>query len=456
MNETVEVDLVHMVTYRRVLPFLVTLGLVTNLVALVVLCRPSLRHTKVNGYLIVLTVCDFFVCVSYIPVITTITGCVHYSYTDALYFAHFGWTLVGVFQTIGIYTILWLSLDRFMAVWMYDLYPRIQQKPHVNRNRMILTAICCLAIHVVYMIDGKAECTSDVDHHLDCKHGRWLSTSGYELSYSEQWHKMYRFFFSLVIRWIPSTLLLGFNAGLVVGVARGRLSFPSASHPNAERNLVTITICITFSYIFFSLPIVVYITAFASKLDDRCSGLHSKEILRAVGNCFQLLEHIVHVFFMAGLNSAFRKELKVFLRLEQSTVEKEDYAGGIKGEEEVSRKGKGSQLTPRLERSTNGAAVNLRLDHSVTPNPSTRNTMLEPGEDSVMVRDDSVIVVMMVRDDSVMVVMMVRDDSVVVVMMVRDDSVMVVMIVRDDSVVVVVVVVRDDSVMVVMVVVRIV
>ncbi|KAK4290233.1 hypothetical protein Pmani_036854 [Petrolisthes manimaculis] len=377
MNDTLEVDVVHMVTYRRVLPFLVTLGLVTNLVALVVLCRPSLRHTKVNGYLIVLTVCDLLVCIFYIPVITTITGCVHYSYIDALYFAHFGWTLVGVFQTTGIYTILWLSLDRFMAVWMYDLYPRIQQKPHVIRNRMIITGICCVTIFVLYMIDATVVCVSKVDQDHECQHGHWISISGFQLSYSEQWHRVFRIIFSLCIRWIPSTLLLGFNAGLVVGVARGRLSFPSASHPNAERNLVTITICITFSYIFFSLPIVVYITAFASKLEDRCSGLHAKEILRAVGNCFQLLEHIVHVFFMAGLNSAFRKELKVFLRLDQSTVEKENYVGGTIGEEEVSRRGKGYQLTPRLERSTNGTAGNLRLDHSVTPNPSIRNTMLE-------------------------------------------------------------------------------
>lgn len=78
---------------------------------------------------------------------------------------------------------------------------------------------------------------------------------------------------------------------------------------------------------------------------------------------------------MAGLNSAFRKEIKVFLRLEKSTVGKEDSAGGG---EEVSRRGKAYQLTPRLERSTSGVPVNLRLDHSVTPNPSTRNTMLEP------------------------------------------------------------------------------
>lgn len=182
----------------------------------------------------------------------------------------------------------------------------------------------------------------------------------------------------LTTRWIPSALLLGFNAGLVVGVAMGRLSFPSSSHPNAERNLVTITICITLSYVFLTLPIVIYITAFASKLDDRCSGYHSKEVLRAVGNCLQLLEHIIHVIFMAGLNSAFRKELKVFLRLEKSSVGKEDSAGVAGGEEEVSRRGKAYQLTPRLERSTSGAPVNLRLNHSVTPSPSTRNTMLEP------------------------------------------------------------------------------
>lgn len=172
--------------------------------------------------------------------------------------------------------------------------------------------------------------------------------------------------------------MLVFNGGLVAAVIMGRLSFPSSSHPKAERNLIIITICITLSYVFLSLPIVVYITAFASKLDDRCSGLHSKELLKAVGNCSQLLEHIVHVMFMVGLHAAFRKELKIFLRLDKSAVRKEESTGMTTAEGNMAGRGKGYRLTPRLEQVSSDAAGTSRLGLSVTSDASSRNTILEP------------------------------------------------------------------------------
>ena len=104
----------------------------------------------------------------------------------------------------------------------------------------------------------------------------------------------------------------------------GRVNLPVDSKEagrSGERKLVIITIAITASYILFTFPIMIYITGYADTLPDRCSGNHPKEVLRGVGNALQLLEHVIHIGFLVGLNRRFRKELKILLGFQDSTGE---------------------------------------------------------------------------------------------------------------------------------------
>lgn len=140
------------------------------------------------------------VCVFHIPVITTITGCTFSSYGEAFYFTHFGWTLVGVFQTFGVYVIVWLSFDRFIAVWMYEIYPKIQQHSNVKRNRLLVSAVASVIFHLVYMVHTDLRCDSPVEGDEDCEHGRWIGVSGYQNQFSYVWHKVYRVIYGLFIR----------------------------------------------------------------------------------------------------------------------------------------------------------------------------------------------------------------------------------------------------------------
>lgn len=269
-------------------------------------------------YFLLLAISDLFVCFFYIPVATTITGCVFNSYTEAFYYAHFGWTFVGVSQAVGTYIIVWLALDRFMAVWMYQLYPRLQKKPNVLRNRMIVTGVTSFFSHLAYMIRAAVVCTGADD--AACSDGEWDGITGYEYDFTEEWHKIYRVFFGLYVRWIPSVLMVVFNVGMIVAVVRGRVRHPKTQGKAAgrsEKKLIFIMIAITASYILFTLPITLYIMVFAKKTENRCSGEHPQEVLRGVGNVFQLIEHIIHVLFLVVLNHGFRKEIKILLRLEE-------------------------------------------------------------------------------------------------------------------------------------------
>lgn len=145
---------------------------------------------------------------------------------------------------------------------------------------------------------------------------------------------------------MPGCLLVFFNASLVVGVVQGRVNVPVGSQTpgkSGELKLVIITIAITATYILFTFPIMVYITGYAEALPDRCSGNHPKEVLRGVGNVLQLLEHVIHIAFLVGLNSRFRKELKIILRLEKRTEDSgvDNYGAmenGVKGEQIKSSK----------------------------------------------------------------------------------------------------------------------
>lgn len=146
---------------------------------------------------------DLLVCLFYIPVITTITGCVFHSYGEAFYYAHFCWTLVGVCQSFGVYVILWLSFDRFLAVWMYKEYPKIQQQPNVKRNRLLVTAAACVIFHLVYMVQAEVICEDK-----DCEEGPWISVSGYQYQFHETWHKVFSVFYGLFIRCVEERLSL--------------------------------------------------------------------------------------------------------------------------------------------------------------------------------------------------------------------------------------------------------
>ncbi|XP_042224141.1 uncharacterized protein LOC121868003 [Homarus americanus] len=333
-------DRAHQVVYRWILPIVICLGVLSNGLCIFILSRPSLRSARVNRYFLMLAVSDLLVCLFYIPVCTTVTGCTFSSYAEAFYFSHFGWTLVGITQAMGTYTILWLSLDRFIAVWWYSLYPIIQKKPNLFRNRMVVTITLCIVTHLTYIFTATVDCSIPDEADGLCTEGTWIVKNGYRNNFEKTWHKVYRSLFGLFIRWVPCCLLLLFNMGLVIGVIRGRVNFPATgngSGRSGERTLVITMIAITASYILLTLPITVYIMAYATDVVNRCSGEHPKEVLGAVGNCLQLFEHVIYIVFLVGLNKGFRKELKILLHLEENINQKDP--GGVELGVSYSRSG---------------------------------------------------------------------------------------------------------------------
>ncbi|XP_042209520.1 uncharacterized protein LOC121857500 [Homarus americanus] len=286
------------------------------MVSVWLLCQPPLKTAHVNRYFLLLAICDISVCLSYIPVIITVTGCQLSTYGLAYYFAHFCWTITCTCHAFGTYTILWLAFDRFMAVWMYIYYQKTHKSGYFMRMRIIITYIGCFMLHLPYMIRGNVGC-ANVDERdvYTCPNSSWVSLDGFEYDFNEPWHQTYRYIYSFSVRWLPSLLLVICNLGMILGVYKGKINFPSGhiGKRNGERNLIITMIAMTASYIIFTTPITIYLTFYA---DKRCTD-SPEENLRHIGNSLQLFEHVTHIVFLIALNTKFRKQIRIILHISQ-------------------------------------------------------------------------------------------------------------------------------------------
>uniref|UniRef100_A0A0P4WI41 G-protein coupled receptors family 1 profile domain-containing protein n=1 Tax=Scylla olivacea TaxID=85551 RepID=A0A0P4WI41_SCYOL len=282
-----------------------------------------------------LAACDMALSVFYIPIVVTATGCNFLDYGSALYFAHFGWTTACTFHALGTYVIVFLSLDRFVGVWFPTLFKRLQQPPFGFLHRMVAMVVVCVGVHLPFMVDATVECEGfdeeeiQLSDNSSCPNGSWVSSDGFENSFNERWHEVYRYFYNLMVRWLPYGLLAVFNFSLVVAVSLGKVRFPGTAATevtkvdpatgtlrsgnrrqarNSERVLVVTVIAMTASYVVLTLPITIFLTALAGADTDRCSSPSPEETLRHVGNIFQLLEHVLHAVFLVLINPRFRRE----------------------------------------------------------------------------------------------------------------------------------------------------
>ncbi|KAG0711113.1 putative G-protein coupled receptor [Chionoecetes opilio] len=334
------------VVYRGVLPVVVALGVVTSLATIWVLAQPGLRKAAANRYFLALAASDLLLFLFYIPILVTACGCTFPDYGSAYYFSHFGWTLAASFHGMGTYTIVLLSLDRFVGVWFPTSFKRLQQPPFGFTQRMVAVIVLSVGVHVPIMAHGNVVCAEDKNikcysNATTCDSGNWVSVDGYECNYDQLWHIAYRYFYNFIVRWLPYALMFVFNVSLVIAVSMGKVKFPrqavmdheqlDGARPGArqkKRNkegiLVATVIAMTASYVLFTLPITIFLTGFADTGTDRCKYYNPKEMLRHMGNTLQVVEHVLHIFFLVLINPRFRREMLSLVRCRGATTEEGD------------------------------------------------------------------------------------------------------------------------------------
>ena len=371
---------------------------------------PSIQHHLDSNvvtcrYFLVLAVYDLVLSIFYIPIVVTATGCRFRNYTSALYFAHFGWTTACTFHALGTYVIVFLSMDRFVGVWFPTWFKTLQQPPFGFWHRMAAVAVVCVGVHVPFMVDAAVECwessnedtgmfksISNQTSDTSCTNGSWVSIDGFEYSFDETWHTVYRYFYNMIVRWLPSGVLFVLNFSLVTAVILGKVKLPGEAGEaenekaragtsmdtlrkgsrrmmrNSERILVVTVIAMTASYVLLTLPITIFLTALANTGTERCVTSSPEETLRHIGNILQLLEHVLHVFFLFLINPRFRRETLYLLRCRESGADEDTNSPDdqlTSGNRPVSHANRYSSITVRVRDSNMPVSCqSLRNDFS--------------------------------------------------------------------------------------------
>ncbi|XP_068233917.1 uncharacterized protein [Palaemon carinicauda] len=304
---------VQHIAYTIAFPVLICIGCIVNIICIIVFMRPRMRSVPVNKYFLALSLSDLIVCLMNIPIVITTNGCNIRSYGAAFYYGHFGWSMIEVWQTVNFYTLLFLSYDRFLAVYFYK-YFKEQDSEKILRLRYVITIVADIIIHLFFFINVNIECKDDKMPIEHCTPENFRIYDSYRFNNDQAWHKLYFVLNELAIRWLPGLLLVIFNASLIVAIAMGRLSNPTSTHRTKRRTEFRLTITligITSSFIICTFPNTINSVWFSDNLDEKCYGKH--EVFRAVSNNLQLLEHVLHIAFLSMLIPSFRSELISFL-----------------------------------------------------------------------------------------------------------------------------------------------
>ncbi|KAK4299263.1 hypothetical protein Pmani_028438 [Petrolisthes manimaculis] len=312
-------------SYGLVVPMVVTAGLLLNGTGLYLLTRPAMKTRSGNAYLVVLVVCDLLTLSASIPTALTLNGCHLTSYNTALYFAHTFFTAFYILQTYTLYIILWISYDRFLALWAWERFHRAQGRGSLWL-RLSLTLLLCVGVHVRHLVDVQVVCWRWVRDHWrpdlaasvsggGCEGGKWvlqdgLHQEGREKMWAEEVWWVVR---GLVVLAAPISLVLIFNAGIIFGMVTRRLHNNAATATTRRHALssIYITLGVSGTFLTCTLPICLHAILFAANI-KHCHGPYSEEVFRGVANILLLLEHLTHVPLLA-FNLTFRAEAKKLL-----------------------------------------------------------------------------------------------------------------------------------------------
>ncbi|XP_037799648.1 probable G-protein coupled receptor AH9.1 [Penaeus monodon] len=147
VEETMSPEIQYMghIAYNVVAPVIISFGILTNVLNLLVLTRPSLRGPTFR-YLKWLAVANLLVCVVLLP-FTLHSHATPVPYAAALYFAHIEVPVGNALIASSVYIVVGLSIDRFVAV----CYPRKYRNLHSHYVASVRIALSFIIAFIMYI-----------------------------------------------------------------------------------------------------------------------------------------------------------------------------------------------------------------------------------------------------------------------------------------------------------------
>ncbi|XP_042203076.1 alpha-2B adrenergic receptor-like [Homarus americanus] len=211
LEETMSPEIQYMghIAYSVVAPVIISFGILTNVLNLVVLTRPSLRGPTFR-YLKWLAVANLLVCVVLLP-FTLHSQATPVPYAAALYFAHIEVPVGNALIASSVYIVVGLSIDRFVAV----CYPRKYRNLHSHYVASVRIALSFVIAFIIYIPMGFYKMVVPASGSPD----RFLIEGNLRVV-STQWFMVYEYLLEICVRFAPAVLLAVLNTWIIIEFKR--------------------------------------------------------------------------------------------------------------------------------------------------------------------------------------------------------------------------------------------
>ncbi|CAL4217594.1 unnamed protein product, partial [Meganyctiphanes norvegica] len=166
-----EVAAVLKIRFHIVFPVLIVLTIIINAGCILVTMRPKLRAYHCNAYIQLMAILDLLSSIAYLPFVFDNELCLYSSYYYAFYFTHFGLMVADCLRTFSSYVLLFLTYDRFLAIWFPDRFKVIKQKGISKRMFIVGPLLAVSFIPVMCM-----------GHVTFQPNDKWLGLAGIKVS----------------------------------------------------------------------------------------------------------------------------------------------------------------------------------------------------------------------------------------------------------------------------------
>ncbi|XP_069195649.1 alpha-2B adrenergic receptor-like [Procambarus clarkii] len=206
---SVEIRNLGYIAYSVVAPVIISFGILTNILNLVVLTRPSLRGPTFR-YLKWLAVANLLVCVVLLP-FTLHTHDTPVPYPAALYFAHIEVPVGNALIASSVYIVVGLSIDRFVAV----CYPRKYRNLHSHYVASVRISLSFVIAFIMYVPMAFYKMVVPASGFPS----KFLIEENLQVV-STRWFMVYEYLLEICVRFAPAILLAVLNTWIIVEFKR--------------------------------------------------------------------------------------------------------------------------------------------------------------------------------------------------------------------------------------------
>ncbi|CAL4074379.1 unnamed protein product, partial [Meganyctiphanes norvegica] len=208
---TMEVKDLWFLRFQIIMPILVTMVVISHCFCLIVTRRANLRGKHFNQYYNAMSVVELVTATMYLPLFINSESCVFNNYALAFYNTYFGLTSINCNRTIGVYILVFLSYDRFLAVQPSLKFQQVRNST-IARTRLIIMVVFVVLCYIPVICLGEV---------IPLSYGRWVGVSVMLKKAKEgPWLKFLKFCFLMLCNFVPCVCLNVLSCGRTMGLAK--------------------------------------------------------------------------------------------------------------------------------------------------------------------------------------------------------------------------------------------